>query len=466
MKANVFSAKTFLPWRTGKDEAMRREPGEKASQIRLAYLVSHPIQYQAPLLRQLAAEPEIDLTVFFCSDVSTRKFVDPEFGKTIAWDVPLVAGYRCEFLPTVKRTSSVSFWQPFNYGLAQRLRAGRFDVLWIHGYARWFHLVAMISAQAQGIKVLLRDEATPISAPRGVLKQGVKRVFFRGLKTFCDGFLAIGALNTQYYCQHGISSQRIFSTPYAVDNAFFQGQAAMAAATREALRQSLGLDPKRPIILYAGKLIARKRPDDLLNAYRRLSPDGQREPHSYLLYIGEGNLRQKLEQRVRDLGWTSVKFLGFRNQSELPHYYDLCDVFVLPSTYETWGLVVNEVMNAGRAVIVSDQVGCGPDLVKDGENGYIFPAGDEQSLGEGLAKILNNPQQCRAMGLRSLAIIQNWSFAEDLAGLKQALAYVLGRGEIKTGRSPERSRETLVDLAGKNMLSQASFSQRTGHSKG
>lgn len=410
---------------------MKRRTRDKAPGVRLAYLVSHPIQYQAPLLRRLAAEPGVDLTVFFCSDVSVKKFVDPEFGEMIEWDVPLLEGYQSEFLPRFKETDGVSFWRPINYGLAKRLKAGRFDALWIHGYARWLHWVAMGMAKRQGVKVILRDEATLISTQRGVAKRVVKRVFFRGLKMLCDGFLAIGTLNCQYYRQQGIPQERIFPTPYAVDNAFFQNQAATATATREDLRRSLGLDSRRPVILYAGKLIARKRPGDLLEAYIRLSPDGRREPHPYLLFIGDGNLRQDLEQRVGKCGWTSIKFLGFHNQSELPRYYNLCDVFVLPSVHEPWGLVVNEVMNAGRAVIVSDRVGCGPDLVKEGENGYLFPAGNVNGLGEVLAKVLHNPQQCRTMGQRSLAIIQNWSFAEDICGLKQALAYVLGRDKIR-----------------------------------
>ena len=120
-----------------------------------------------------------------------------------------------------------------------------------------------------------------------------------------------------------------------------------------------------------------------------------------------------------------MRFLGFKNQTELPAYYDLCDVFVLPSVYEPWGLVVNEVMNAGRAVIVSDQVGCGPDLVKPGENGYIFTAGDIAGLGWALHNVLNDQQKCRALGRKSLEIIDKWGIEEDVAGLKAALAGVM-----------------------------------------
>src|ERR1700688_443316 len=111
--------------------------------MRLAYLVTHPIQYQAPLLRRIAAEPDIHLKVFFASDVSLRSFVDPGFKRPIQWDVPLLEGYEYEFLPAFKQQDRVSFWQPLSRGLGQRLKVGRFDALWVHGYMRWHHWTAM-----------------------------------------------------------------------------------------------------------------------------------------------------------------------------------------------------------------------------------------------------------------------------------------------------------------------------------
>ena len=393
--------------------------------IRLAYLVTHPIQYMAPLLRRIAAEPGIDLTVFFSSDFSLQKFYDPEFAQEIAWDVPLVAGYRYEVLPAVGGHNQITFWRPFNYGLSRRLREGCFDVLWVHGYARWFSWVAIFLAKAQGLKVLIRDDATLISLSRTLMKRALKRAFFAILKIFCDGFLAVGSLNREYYGYYGIKADKTFPVPWAVDNAFFQARAQEASGSLEELRQALGLEAGRPIILFAGKLSARKRAGDLLEAYRQLSPDQKTEPRPYLLFIGEGEQRQALENRARNTGWDSIKFLGFKNQTELPAYFELCQVFVLPSVHEPWGLVVNEVMNAGRAVIVSDQVGCGPDLVRNGENGYIFQAGDIAGLAEAIRKVLENQKKCRQMGQQSLKIINKWGIEEDVAGLKAALAYVM-----------------------------------------
>ena len=155
-------------------------------------------------------------------------------------------------------------------------------------------------------------------------------------------------------------------------------------------------------------------------AWRRRDDD-----RLHFLFVGEGEQRQILEARARATNWNSIKFLGFKNQTELPRYYDLCDVLVLPSMFEPWGLVINEAMNAGRAVVVSDQVGCAPDLVRGGENGEVFKAGDIAGLSLALHNLVSNRAKCRALGHKSLEIINKWSIEEDVAGLKKALAQAM-----------------------------------------
>ena len=165
----------------------------------------------------------------------------------------------------------------------------------------------------------------------------------------------------------------------------------------------------------------RKRANDLLEAYIRLSPDGEAEPIPYLLFVGDGEMKGELEKRGSKLPWESIKYLGFKNQSELPALFDLCDVFVLPSTYEPWGLVINEVMNAGKAVIVSDQVGCAPDLIRHKENGYVYQAGNVEDLKNGLEYVLASGSRLQAMGQKSLETINGWGLEQDVQGLHYAL---------------------------------------------
>jgi glycosyltransferase involved in cell wall biosynthesis len=387
--------------------------------VRIAMLAPYPSQYQAPLLRRIAAEPDIQLKVFFASDISTRRFVDPGFRREIIWDTDLLGGYEYEFLPAIGSTDRISMLRPLSVGLARRLRAGGFAGLWVHGYMRAYHWVAFAIARRLKMKVLLRDDANAISRERGKAKLAVKKIFFRRLTSAVDAFLSVGTLNRNYYLSYGVDCSRIFSVPWAVDNSFFQAAARGAAPHRDELRLALGLQPGRPVILFAGKLMPRKRPGDLLEAWARLAAQPDKRP--YLLYVGDGELRGQLEGRAMELTSEAVRFLGFKNQSELPAYYDLCDVFVMPTVFEPWGLVINEVMNAGRAIIASDQVGCAPDLVRDGYNGFVYRAGSVADLHRVLRTALADPVRLTEMGRRSLDIINCWSFEEDVRGLRAAL---------------------------------------------
>lgn len=386
---------------------------------RIAYFVSHPIQYQAPLLRRIAAEPEIDLEVFFFSDFSVQEYVDPGFGKAIKWDVPLTEGYKYHFLDTWGPKKRYSWLrQPIAKDIAQQLKEGNFDAVWVHGWFWFCSLQAIMVANRLGIPVLLRGESNGLDEPTEGLKKIFKTAFLKWLFNRVSAFLYVGTLNRQFYEYYGVSQKALFPMPYAVNNEYFQEKAQVAHQNREHLRESLGLAKGRPIILFSAKLIPKKRPQDVLAAYQLLSADGTTEPEPYLLFVGEGELRPQLEADAQATGWKSIHFLGFWNQSKLPEMYDLCDCFVLASDFEPWGLAVNEVMNAGKAVIVSEAAGCAPDLVKHQQNGWIFQVGDIKGLAEGMEWTLSHVESA---GQRSLEMIQGWSFEDDVAGLKTAL---------------------------------------------
>ncbi|HJS32474.1 MAG TPA: glycosyltransferase family 4 protein, partial [Alphaproteobacteria bacterium] len=215
----------------------------------------------------------------------------------------------------------------------------------------------------------------------------------------------------------------IFPMPYAVDNARFIAESVDAGRRREELRSALGLAPGRPILLFAAKLIERKRPAELIAAFAGMCDDpALRRP--YLLFAGDGPLRPALEAQAAEQAPDAVKFLGFQKQSELPRCYDLCDAFILPSGEEAWGLVVNEVMCAGRAVIVSDNVGAGRDLVRPGENGAIFRSDDLGDMARAMREVLADPDRLVAMGRNSRKIIDEWGFEQDVRGLRWALRSV------------------------------------------
>jgi glycosyltransferase involved in cell wall biosynthesis len=386
---------------------------------RIAYVVSHPIQYQAPLLRRIAMEKGLDLTVLFLSDFSTRAYRDPGFGQPISWDLNLLDGYKSKVLDAWGDRDTLGFLKPLTVGVERELRRGNYDAVWLHGYAHHAQLRALVAAKRLGMKVLLRGESHDKSADRSTFVSALKRRILTSLFQRIDAFLAIGTANRNYYLDHGVPARKVFMMPYAVDNARFQ-----AAATKESrmrLVAALGLQPGRPVILFASKLQSRKRPGDLWEAYTRLSPNGVDEPSPYLIFAGEGEQRAELEGAVAMRGWTSVRFVGFQNQTELPAYYAAADVFVLPSEREPWGLVINEAMNAAKAMIVTDQVGAAADLVQEGVNGYVIAVGDVETLAKRLREITNDPTLAREMGARSLSRVCDWDFEADLVGLRSAL---------------------------------------------
>ena len=396
--------------------------------VRLAYVVSHPIQYQAPLLRRIAREPGVDLTVFFGSDFSLRGYKDEGFGVQVAWDVPLLDGYRSELLPRLRDTGTVSPLSPISRGILHRLRnpdgSPAFDALWVHGYASANALHAILAANALGIPVLLRAESWLADRPRGLATLAAKQLFFRLLRPAIAATLPIGSRNRDYWAHYFGDDMPQFTMPYAVDNTYFAQLAA--AANTEQLRRDLQLASGRPIILFASKLQPRKHADHLLEAYARLcSASDSALP--YLLIVGDGEERAGLEARARELALEGVRFLGFRNQSALPGFFALADVFVLPSRHEPWGLIVNEAMAAGCSVIVSDEVGAHSDLITDGVEGFVFPVGDIDALAAALSRVLYSPEQSQRMGDAAKARIATWDFEADVHGLRQALAAVTGK---------------------------------------
>src|SRR6185312_5318202 len=150
-------------------------------------------------------------------------------------------------------------------------------------------------------------------------------------------------------------------------------------------------------------------------------------PVPYLLIVGDGEERARLETRALELVLEGVRFPGFRNQSELPSFFALADVFVLPSRHEPWGLIVNEAMAAGCAVIVSNEVGAHADLVTNGVEGFVFPVGDIEALATDLGRVLSSPEQARRMGEAAKARVATWDFEADVRGLRQALTAVTGK---------------------------------------
>ena len=386
---------------------------------RLAILVSHPIQYFAPLYRRLAQEPELAIKVFFCSRQGLNEYWDAGFGRSFQWDVPLLDGYEHVFLPNWRGRDRVGgFFSLVNPSLISELRQFHPHALWVHGHAYFTYILGILAANLLGIPVFMRCE-THLLLNRSAVKQSLRQPLMALLyRRLCARCLAIGSRNREFYSSFGVPAQHIFDVPYVVDNDFFLSRASACRPQREAIRREIGINQDVPIILFASKLTPRKRPLDLLLAYHRLRQHGRQ---AALVFVGSGELEDVLRSFVADRQTPDVHFLGFRNQSELPCLYAAADLFVLPSENEPWGLILNEVMCAGLPMVASDEIGAAPDLVHDGDNGFTFPAGDVDTLTERLATLISDAALRDEMGRRSLEIISSWNLDRCAEGVLAAL---------------------------------------------
>lgn len=397
------------------------------TRFRVAYLVSHPIQYQVPLLRRLAAHPEIALQVFYMDDPATREYRDPEFGVSVRWDIPLLEGYAWRLLRNRSPWPGADHFLRFIHPeIVSVLRWEQYDALIVHGYAHATEWLAFVGAWASRTPLFLRGESTLLGR-RPVWTAAAKRVLLGGLLRATRGVLAIGALNREFYRAYGVPDDRIFFTPYAVDNGRFMAEAERLQASRAALRGRLGWPPDLPAVLYVGKLIPRKRPMDLLEAFARAASDRP----AALIFLGEGSERARLEDEAARRGLPHVFITGFVNQSEIVRYYTAADVLALPSGHEPWGLVLNEGMCFGLPVIASDAVGAVPDLVRPGENGMVYPVSDIEALTRALRTLLQDPATRARMSARSREIVAAYSYDADVRGILEALHTVPARPHIR-----------------------------------
>jgi glycosyltransferase involved in cell wall biosynthesis len=396
------------------------EPEARAQKrTRIAVLNSHPIQYFAPLYAYLNAAPDIEVTALYLSDVSVRGGNDVEFGREVKWDVDLLTGYPSVFLGAAVHREPRGFWSLIAPQVWNEVRSGRYDVLWLHGHNYAANLIGLMAAKTAGLPIMMRGDSQ-LGAPCHGIKSVLRRPALGTLYRLCDRLLAVGTANAAFYRAMSVPERKIFVLPYSVDNDRFVKAAKLTDDQRDQVRDRYGLPLDMPTVLYAAKFTARKRPRDMLEAARRLKSEDVR-PFT-LVMTGSGELEPELRTFRAEHELDNVVFTGFVNQSELPALYGAVDIFVLPSENEPWGLAVNEAMCAGLPVIVSREVGCVPDLVRDGVNGYTPPAGDIAGLSHALRRLVEDEGLRQRQGQASLARIQEWGYRECLQGLRAALA--------------------------------------------
>ncbi len=400
---------------------MTSGPFDSGRRLRIAFVSSHPVHYHAATYRALAARSDVDLEVLYLHDHGVAETFDHQFGRALKFDVPLLDGYAHRFLANLAPRPALTFAGLANPELPRLVARGDYDGVVVHGYASLSTLAALMGPRARSTRVLLRSESVLLDA-RSRAKRALKQVVLRALFARIDHFLAIGTLSRRYFRAYGVPEERISMSPYTIDNAYFVERSAQARTDPAAARAQLGLPTDRPLFLYCSKIIAHKRPLDVLRAFVEANCSGK----AALVYVGDGPQMDELRRAIARSGAErDVYVLGFRNQSELPAIYGACDVFVQASEREPWGMVVNEAMACGMAVCASDRVGSAYDLVR--ENGAVFPVGDTRRLGELFAQWSTNRAEIERMKVASQEIIRSWGPTETAAGIVAGVRAALGR---------------------------------------
>ncbi|HEX7193196.1 MAG TPA: glycosyltransferase family 4 protein [Thermoanaerobaculia bacterium] len=384
---------------------------------RLAIVASHVIQYQDPFFRLLAQDPDVDLTVLYCSRAGAESYRDEDMKTTLAWDIELLKGYRYRFLRNLARDSNAGYGRLINPGIVPALARGRYDaVIFMFGWGAVTALLGMVTCWITRTPFFLYGDSS-FPPPERTFRAKLRAWFLRRLFARATGFMVSGTLNAGYYRHYGADERTFFLLPWAVDNKRF------SSASADALRERYGIAPGAVVILFSAKLVARKDPMTLLRAFEAMTHRGR----AALVFMGDGELRAELETYACEHQVENVHFIGFVNQREIPGHYAMSDVFVLPSVYEPRGAVINEAMVCGQPVIVTDRCGSIGDIVQENDNAFIYPAGDAAALRAALDTIVSDDALRARMGERSRAIIADWDFARGVAGVRQMLAWVKSR---------------------------------------
>jgi glycosyltransferase involved in cell wall biosynthesis len=396
-----------------------------ARRPRLLIVGSHVVQYAASAFRQVARDGRLDLTVAYCSLQGAEPGVDPDFGVKVSWDTSPLEGYSWVAVPNrAPRAGLGRFFGLFNPALWTLLRDGKFDAVFISGYFYASAWIAIAAAKWRGVPILFTTEAHSLRSWSAQSKWRLrfKKFYMRRILSLGKVLLTMSSGSFQQLLALGFPDSRIVLSPYSVDNDWWARQAA--EVDRAAVRAEWRIPSGAPVALFCAKLQPWKGPADLLEAFARAAV-----PDSYLVFAGDGILRSSLEQKAVELGIADrVRFLGFRNQSQLPSAYRASDLLVLPSHYEPFGLVVNEAMICGLPVAVSDRVGARFDLVRVGENGYVFPAGGVEELAAILRESLPDAEKRARMGAAARQRMGTWSPREYTDGVVKAVELAIRCG--------------------------------------
>jgi glycosyltransferase involved in cell wall biosynthesis len=388
------------------------------SKLRVLFVASHPVQYMAHVFRRLAQDPRLEMQVAYCSLQGADRGVDPEFGREVQWDVPLLEGYAWQLVPNRARRPGIGrFWGLRNSGLRKLVREGGFDAIVIFtGYLYASFWIVVRAAKSRCVPLVFGTDANSYRSIRPRWwKSAVKRLVLPRIFQLADVNLSTSAATSEFFYSMGIPRERVVLTPFVVDNDWWIARAAQV--DRAAVRAKWGTADPQTVFLFCAKLRGWKRPLDAMRAFARL-----RDRDAALVFAGDGPLASALESEARTLGVADrVYFLGFVNQTELPAIYRAVDALVLTSEYDACPVVVCEAMVCGCPVIMSDSIRGRLDLVQDGVTGFVYPRGNVEALAQAMSEVSAHPARRNELSAAARRRMETWSPRENIEETVRAI---------------------------------------------
>jgi glycosyltransferase involved in cell wall biosynthesis len=383
--------------------------------MRLAIVVSHPIQYYSPIFRELANRH--DIHVYFCQQFTPQQHAQAGFGMEFEWDVDLRSGYASTFLHNMSlNPGTTNFSGCDTPEIGDRLQNGSFDAVLIMGWYLKSYIQALLAARRCRIPVFVRGDSH-LDTPRSLLKKVAKELVYPAFLKKFDGALYVGENSQKFYAHYRYPKHRLHFSPHCVDNDWFRGRSNLEV--RVQTRKNLNISDDAYVALFAGKLAPFKRPQDVVAAAAQCRRNGR---NVHVLIAGSGALEAQICQDAKMLE-VPLHMLGFYNQSQMPSAYAASDVLVLPSEGETWGLVANEALACTKPIIVSDSCGCAPDLAADGRAGRVVATGEVQILASTISELMDSPLKENDIRARA----DQYSVSRAVEGIENALNTVFDK---------------------------------------
>lgn len=362
--------------------------------IKIAIVISHPIQHFCPQYVSFTKNESIAFKVFFGSALGFKQYVDENFKKEISWNNLNLDKFDHHFLngdkiiqpdknlDAVTLDAELNKYQPdliFTYGYFQKLQRRAY---------RW---------AIKNKVALAYISDSELRHKRNEIKGLFKSIYVGNYFSKINYFLTMGDANEAYYEKHGVPREKMIRMHYPIDFDFYKNSYLKKEALAHELKRKFSIPEDAIVLSVVGKLVPWKNQDHLMDAMKLLEDEGI---FTHLFVLGSGEMKDAWEWKAKDLKKSKVHFTGFVNIDQLPSYYAATDIYVHPASLEPHSVAISEAIMMGCSIVLSDRCGSygESDDVQEDKNGYIFQFGNIRELAQKLELLIQNKPKTESFG--------------------------------------------------------------------